>query len=54
MTYIMELLYVQNQKIKKYAIKPDIQQLPSKKNRKMKEKLHLCLVYANYLQDTST
>ena len=48
MTYIMELLNVQNQKIKKYAIEADIQQLPSKKNRKKKEKLHLWLVYANY------
>ena len=41
-------------KINKYANGVDIQQLPSKKKRKKKEKLHLCLVYANYLQDTNT
>ena len=46
MTYIMELLYVQNQKIKKYAIgaKHSIVTFQEKK----KEKLHLWLVYANY------
>ena len=32
----------------------NIQQLPFKKKRKKKEKLHLWLVYANYLQDTGS
>ena len=49
MTYIMELLYVQNQKnikYKKYAIgaKHSIVTFQEKK----KEKLHLWQVYANY------
>ena len=51
MTYMMELLYVQNQKninikYKKYAIgaKHSIVTFQKKK----KEKLHLWLVYANY------